>query len=156
MKFRTTDRLIFTIAIPAYVLFPFADPFDAEEVFFTPRFPPAGVCSYRATGLVAGAVRYHVTGFVFNDKARIAVTVGTVAQHAGCLWWFPQSLMILQWNRLWSENCWCRLIQTKIISIWGPCSTSRFAGCCRIPRCTFDSATDSPTDQAPVLHHSPQ
>ena len=30
----------FTIAPQWYVLFPFADPFDAEEEFFTPRFPP--------------------------------------------------------------------------------------------------------------------
>ena len=29
-----------TIAPPAYLLFPFADPFDGEDVFLTPRFSP--------------------------------------------------------------------------------------------------------------------
>ena len=34
------DPAAITIAPPAYMLFPFADPFDEKEVFSTLRFPP--------------------------------------------------------------------------------------------------------------------
>ena len=67
----------FTIAPPAYVLFPLPAAlmmnisFNATVSFLN---DPTMVCSYRATGLVAGAVTNHVGGCHFSDPSGIAVT----------------------------------------------------------------------------------